>query len=194
MLPVTPGSYRVTDGINIELINIHELGDVILTGYGKLDTVKISFLLPARPYPFSYGSEPEGYIGQLKAWAKTGERLRFIVSGTGINVPVIIEDFTRGEEDGTNDVYGELSLREYRDLQAVQVAPKEENSPRNPPEESKPSAEYTVQTGDTLSAICRKYYGDASADTYNRLAAYNGRPNPHIIYTGETVKIPQPLP
>ena len=44
---------------------------------------------------------------------------------------------------------------------------------------------YTVKSGDTLSAIARKYN-----TTYQKLAAYNGIANPNMIYAGQKIKIP----
>lgn len=44
---------------------------------------------------------------------------------------------------------------------------------------------YTVKSGDTLSAIARKYN-----TTYQKLAAYNGIANPNLIYAGQKIKIP----
>lgn len=44
---------------------------------------------------------------------------------------------------------------------------------------------YTVKSGDTLSAIARKY-----GTTYKVLAAYNGISNPNIIRVGQKIKIP----
>lgn len=44
---------------------------------------------------------------------------------------------------------------------------------------------YTVQKGDTLSGIAKKY-----GTTYQKLAEYNGIANPNIISVGQKIKIP----
>lgn len=44
---------------------------------------------------------------------------------------------------------------------------------------------YVVKSGDTLSAIAKKYN-----TTYKALAEYNGIANPNIIYPGQKIKIP----
>lgn len=49
---------------------------------------------------------------------------------------------------------------------------------------------YTIVSGDTLSVICRRYYGKSSAKYYNALAKYNGIKNPHLIYPGVTIQVP----
>lgn len=47
---------------------------------------------------------------------------------------------------------------------------------------------YTVQSGDTLSAIAQKYYGDAMQ--YKKIAHYNNISNPDLIQVGQKIKIP----
>ena len=47
---------------------------------------------------------------------------------------------------------------------------------------------YTVAAGDTLSAICRRFYGDATL--YGRLAAANGIANPNLIHPGQVLRLP----
>ncbi len=44
---------------------------------------------------------------------------------------------------------------------------------------------YTVQKGDTLSGIAKKY-----GTTYQKIAAYNGIANPNLIRPGQKIKIP----
>lgn len=47
---------------------------------------------------------------------------------------------------------------------------------------------YTVQSGDTLSAIAKRVYGDANA--YRMIANANGISNPNRISVGQTIRIP----
>lgn len=193
VLPVTPDSYRVSAGVNVEVVNIHQLGDAIVAGYGTLATITISCLLPANSYKFSKSGSPEPYIKKLTAWEKGKARLRFIVSSTNVNVPVIIQEIAYGERDGTNDIYADIILREYRRLEAVKVA-KTSDGTRAEANKTGNVQTITIKYGDTLSALCHQYYGNGTADYYNRLAAYNNIANPHLIYAGNTLKIPQPLP
>lgn len=50
---------------------------------------------------------------------------------------------------------------------------------------------YTIQSGDTLSAIAKKYYGDANA--YNKIFEANREVigDPDKIYPGQRIRIPQ---
>lgn len=190
ILPITPPEFEVSHGINIETINIHTIGDVILPGYGTLSTIKIDCILPAHKYPFNQSGAkitPYNYIKKFRAWCDNHTVLRFVVSGTAVNVQILITDITYRERDGTGDVYATISMREYRKLTVVQTK-KTGNTTRGT-EKSKPGADkYTIKSGDTLSAICRKHYGDSSL--YSGLAKYNGIKNPNLFYVGNTLKLP----
>lgn len=47
---------------------------------------------------------------------------------------------------------------------------------------------YTVQAGDSLSAIAQKYYGDEME--YKKIAHYNNISNPDLIQPGQKIRIP----
>lgn len=49
---------------------------------------------------------------------------------------------------------------------------------------------YTVEPGDTLSAIALKYYGSAGRTSYMRIAEHNGIDNPDLIRVGQKLVIP----
>lgn len=190
VLPVTPPSFEVSHGINVETINIHTLGDVVLPGYNTLATIKIDCMFPARKYPFVQphtNFDPYSYIKKIKNWSDKRTITRFIVSSTDVNMPVIIQDISYGEKDGSGDVYASLTLREYRRLSVVQ-ATKTGNKARSASKAPSGTQNYTIKRGDTLSAICRKFYGVASLNP--KLAAYNGIKNPDLIIAGKTLKIP----
>lgn len=60
-------------------------------------------------------------------------------------------------------------------------------TPEVKPEPINPSSEtvYIVKSGDTLSGIAKKY-----GTTYQKLAEYNGIPDPNKIITGQKIRIP----
>ena len=190
VLPVTPPSFEVSHGIKIETINIHKLGDVILPGYGTLPTIRIDCMFPAQKYSFNQPKtnlDPYSYIKKLEAWCNNHTILRFIVSNTVVNEQIIITDIAYGEKDGTGDVYATINIRGYRKL-AVSQTNKTGNKPRANDNPSSKAQVYVIKRGDTLSALCRKFYGNASL--YQKLAAYNGIKNADLIYAGNTLKIP----
>ena len=192
-LPVTPERYQISHGQTIETVNIHQLGDIALPGRPTLCRIDLDLLLPSSPrsYSLPWIEDPEWYLWHWRMWADQGTVLRFVVSDTYINLPVLVEQFSDGEQDGTGDRYCALTLREYRYLEAAQLGAAasvgETRAAETPPD---PPQQYTVVRGDCLSVICRRFYGDGSAAVYKPLAAYNGIKNPNLIYPGQVIKLP----
>ena len=194
-LPVTPARYAWGVGRNMETIHISQLGDVYRPGgRSRFSGEALECLLPAQNYPWMEPgaiANPQYYLDILTAWAAAGEPVRYIVSGTEINTLVYLESVEWREQDGTGDVYASLWLREYTELAAQETAgAAATGNGARPAERSGDQKSYTIVWGDTLSAICRRYYGKYSADYYNALARYNGIQNPHLIYPGTTITIP----
>ena len=190
VLPVTPPSFELSSGINVETINIHTVGDVILPGHSTLSTFKIDCMLPAKKYSFNQpkaSTRPYDYIKKFEGWKDKSTILRFVVSGTTVNVQSIITDVSYGEKDGTGDVYVTITFREYRKLSVVQVN-KTGNNARASEKSKTGTDHYVVKKGDTLSAICRKYYGDSSL--YSKLASYNNIKNANLIYVDQKINLP----
>lgn len=190
ILPITPPSFSIGKGNNIETINIHALGDVILAGYGTLATIQIDCMLPAKEYPFSFSTqEPYSLVDEFSKWIDDKKIIRFVISDTPINIAVLMQSIEYSETDGTNDVYASITLREYRELSIVKVSTMEtQNKPRITVSPPVKSSSYTIVKGDTLSSICRKFYGNANL--YSKLAKVNNIKNPNLIYAGNTLKIP----
>lgn len=191
ILPVTPDNFSIDHGIRMETINIHTVGDVNIAGYTTLATIKIDCMFPASPYPFINAGtvlEPYYYVNAIQKWCDDRKMLRFVVSGTPFNISVKVESISSSERDGTNDVYSSITLREQRILNAVTVQTASSNSNRRTGSATDTAKTYPVKRGDTLSAICRKIYGDASL--YSKLAKYNNIKNPSLIYVGQIIKLP----
>jgi len=192
ILPVTPKDFEIQNGINIETVNIHALGDIIIAGYRKLGGFKIPCLLPARDYPFAHvtGKDPYEYVERFNKWCQERVALRFIISDTPVNTPALIESVQYGEKDGTGDVYMTLNLREYREISMTQTQKREQtgNATREEPAARATADTYVVVKGDTLSAISRKFYGDASLCYV--LADFNAIKNANLIFPGQSIKIP----
>lgn len=198
-LPVTPAGYSWAVGRNMETINISQLGDVYRPGgRSRFAGDALECLLPAKEYPWMEPGavpNPQHYLDVLTAWAAAKEPVRYIVTGTDINTLVYLESVEYREQDGTGDVYASIRLREYADLEAREVSlagvpDANTGNTSRPAESSGASCSYTIVSGDTLSAICRRYYGKYTATYYNALAKYNGIKNPHLIYPGTTITIP----
>ena len=196
-LPVTPDSYEWGTGKNMETVNISQLGDVYLPGGRARHAGTISCLLPAQDYPFCEAgavASPQYYLDILKAWAVGKSPVRLIITGTEINASVYIEEVTESEKDGSGDVYCTIRLREHVDLEAREVSDAYAAFYTGTAGRTggSPDSEIThkVISGDTLSMLCRRYYGSGTAAYYSALAKYNSIKNPHLIYVGQTIRIP----
>lgn len=192
-LPVTPRSYPMAAGRAVERLDMAQTGQIALPGLQTLFTGTLEFMLPARAYPFLTAgavADPSHYIGQLTAWSRDANVCRYIVTGTDINIPVLLGPLEYGEDDGTNDVNCKLPLYEYRYLEETKVEKVTQNNARTVDPASGPetAGSYTVVKGDSLWAICKKFYGDGSL-AY-KLATANGIANPNLIFPGQVLTLP----
>ena len=151
-------------------------------------------LLPAQQYPFMVpGSRaaPYEYLYDLEVWCDKGAQLQWIVSGTSVNASVVIEEITQGEQDGTNDLYLTIAMRQWQRLETPVLALSGGGAAtaRDSQTGAASTKTYTVQSGDCLWSLAEKYYGDGSQ--YKKLAAANPEiTNPNLIYPGQVLTIP----
>ena len=178
--------------MTVQTVDVYTLGPYSVPVYDARSSFTLDCLLPSsnRSYCVQYTEQPA-----LLAWLQrqiTGKtRMRFIVSGTAVNIPVYLTGMEYGEQDGTNDLYATLTLQPYATLAAPVVqaaavpdtAAKRETAPQQTAQTT-----YTVKDGDNLWNICRRFYGDGSL--CYKLAAYNGIQNANLIHTGQLLKIP----
>lgn len=192
VLPVTPSGYRITHGHQSVQVDMHGTGPVNLPGEAALLDETIEGFFPAHAYPFNQpeaSTNPFEPLETLEKWSDAGVPVRFIVSDTPVNALVLLDPITYQERDGTGDVYYTLRIRGYRILTAcVTESEATGNAQRAVETEPAHANTYVVQKGDSLSAIARRVYGDASL--YGRLAAANAIANPNLIYPGQVLSLP----
>lgn len=192
VLPITPESFSVSHGVNVQTVNINELGDAHFAGYSTLSNITLTGIFPANAYDFAtyHVTDPYEYVAQIKALIDARNPVRFLVSGTDVNLPVLVESMDYGEQDGTNDVYYTITLSGYRYLSTATVPEDATEATATRAVETQPEhpTTYTVVKGDTLGAIARKYYGDTSM-AY-KLATANGIKNPNLIRVGQVINLP----
>lgn len=192
VLPVTPESYTIDHGNHVETVNLHTIGDYHLPGGRTLFTCTLSGMLPRKRYAFvmpEASLDPYTYIDFFEFSSDRREVCRFVVSDTPTIADVLIENWQYGERDGTNDVYYTLTLRRFipaqgaRTQSLVTAAPARGTSPQTAVQQT-----YTVVRGDTLSAIAKRFYGNAAL--YPSLAKANSIANPDLIHPGQVLKLP----
>ena len=195
--PVTPSEIALNGSSDISTQKINNLGEISLFSGKKLKTANINSFFPNKVYSFCNYSDfepPYEFVKRIEGWLSNGDKLRYIVTGMNINIPVIITNFEYMEKDGTGDVYFNLSLTESVPINITKTTKSNENS-NSRTEENAPSTKTTthkVVKGDSLWAIAKKYLGDGSK--YPQIKEKNKSKYPslsknNIIYVGWVLEI-----
>jgi LysM repeat protein len=202
--PVTPSEVSCEASAVINTENVNDLGSVSLFGGTELRTIPISSFFPNRQYSFCTYSNvepPYEFVSKIEKWQNEGKKLRYIVSDGHTNIPVMINSFSYREQDGTGDVYFDLSLIEYKEIKLNKTTSSNNNSNNNSTDRTtenapKPTGEnktHKVVKGDSLWAIAQKYYGDGSQYPKIKEAnkdKYSSLSNNNIIYSNWELVIP----
>lgn len=199
MLPVNPESFAFTEKHNNTSVNVNSIGEVNLLGKRNLKTGTISSHFPKRDRNYANNSgrqAPYTYINKLLSWKSSGKPVRLIITGTKINFQVTIETLKYGEQDGTGDVYYDLTLKEYRaveikktKLKKKKKTTKKKSKPKRPAAKKKTKT-YTVKSGDCLWNIAKRFYGNGAQYTKIYNANRGKIKNPNLIYPGQVLTIP----
>ncbi len=197
-LPVLPPGYEIKYSQNNTEVNITNYGPVNVIGKRNLGTTELQSFFPNKSYGFAqYSGYPEANecVSLINGWMDNP--VRYIVTGTSINLLMTIEEFTHAEQDGTGDIYYTISLKEYRIPNATPVKKQESKTSKtitklNTAREVKKvaSTTYTVKTGDSLSLIAKRLTGNANnwRAIYNQNRSMIGG-NPNSIKPGQKLVI-----
>lgn len=181
-LPVTPKSFDVSVAHKNTVVNIVSLGEINLLGKTGLRSITLSSFFPAQDYYFAKADrkEPKYYIDKLEKWRKSNTIIRFIINGV-INMQCTMESFSWGQQDGTNDIYYDITLKEYRTVSTKKRTQKKIKATK-----------HKIKKGDTLSRIAKKYYGKSGATYRNKIYKANKKiiKNKNKLPKGKTIKIP----
>ena len=203
--PVTPSEISCETSANISTESVNDLGNVSLFSGVELRTIPINSFFPNKDYSFCTYSNvepPYEFVSKIEKWQNEGKKLRYIVSDGYTNIPVMINSFSYREQDGTGDVYYDLSLIEYKEIKLNKTTSNSSNNSSNNSTDRttenapKPSGEnktHKVSSGDSLWAIAQKYYGDGSQYPKIKEAnkdKYSSLSNNNIIYIGMELVIP----
>ena len=114
----------------------------------------------------------------------------------------MINSFSYREQDGTGDVYFDLSLIEYKEIKLNKTTSSTDNNSNNnstdrttenTPKPTRENKTHKVVKGDSLWAIAQKYYGDGSQYPKIKEAnkdKYTSLSNNNIIYSNWELVIP----
>ena len=201
--PVTPSEVSCETSANISTESVNDLGNVSLFSGVELRSIPINSFFPNRQYSFCTYSNvepPYEFVSKIEKWQNEGKKLRYIVSDGYTNIPVMINSFTYREQDGTGDVYFDLSLIEYKEIKLNKTTSADnsnnnttDRTTENAPTPTGENKTHKVVKGDSLWAIAQKYYGDGSQYPKIKEAnkdKYTSLNNNNIIYSNWELVIP----
>ena len=216
LLPVTPESLTIkvkNQNKTLTLINEKEINILKLP---KLSDVEFDVLLPQSSYPFANAlvQPPEYYLSYFEKLKTDRTHFQFIVSRTLPNGKVLfhsdmkvsLEEYEI-QEDAEKlgfDIKVKIKLKQWQDygtktlkltqpaagantdsaqVQAVVESSRDDST-------APKTKSYTVQSGDCLWNIAKKYLGDGSRYTEIYEMNQDKIINPNLIYPGQTLVLP----
>lgn len=201
-LPVNPSEVTIRREKQIETVNIINLGEVDFTTGEKLKEISFSSFFPAE-YDPSYCRypdlpDPQEAMDLLTKWTQEKDPVRLIITGTAVNVLVLVTAHTsyfRGGEPG--DVYYDLTLRTWREVkvrtaaEAATVVVAGVSTQGSRPDTKPVPKVYIVKPGDSLWKIAKLQLGDGSKykAIYDANKAVIG-PDPNLIKPGMKLVMP----
>lgn len=206
-LPINPSSVEFTEKQLNQVITLLNIGEANLKGKRGLKSTKLSSFFPSQNSPhYRYAKKsPKRYVSQLQEWKMAGKIVRVIITDMGINLAMLIDEFTYSMKEGDGDIYYTLSLSEYRKLNvpSVNIETKvRTNGLAERPNTVAAPPTHTVVSGDTLWGIAKTNYGngaqctkiysansgviEAAAKSHGRSSSQNG----NWIYPGTVLTIP----
>lgn len=195
LLPVTPSSYELGHGNEIETVRATAIGDVNIKSHKRLQTVVLRGFFTVQNYPFatvgSYSTAID-YVNAVKRMVDGSRPVRLIITdgeSTKINKLFYAAEITYSEDGTTGgDINYTITLREYRSIATESTGGRKLVRPQ-PTAPANPKT-YTAVAGDYLCKIARKFYGNSD---WKKLYEANKDvigPNPNILYVGQVLRIP----
>jgi hypothetical protein len=195
--PVNPSEVIIRRDKSFETISIIRGGELDVPQGVKVKEIAFSSFFPA-VYDASYCKyqqlpDPQTAMNQLNTWMEGRDPLRLIITGTDVNVLVMLSAHNssfKGGEPG--DVYFDLIFRTWKDYKIRTLDESSGYSAGQTRPDIKPvSATYQVQPGDSLWSIAKMKLGSGSRwrDLYegNRMVIGD---DPDLILPGQELVMP----
>ena len=202
-LPVNPEEIKRSRELNIETYQVLEEGQVSIPSYCSLEEYSFEAEFPSQDVNYMEpGAEADAdyYEKMFRKAQKNKKPIRFIASNDisdDISVKVLVKSVEVVEKAGEEgDKYISLTLLEYKGagkryvaVQTPDATVKQEETPLAENPAVTANKTHTVQSGDTLWGIAKKYYGNGSQ--YQKIVSANPSiKNPNLIYPGQVFTIP----
>lgn len=213
LCPVAPSKLQLKIGNKNKTMTLINEGEVNILKQAGLTEISFDLLLPNVKYPFAtYKSGFEGanyFLGELEKLKTDRKPFQFIVTRLfpngkmlfDTNMKVSLESYEIKEDAKQGfDVVVSVKLKQYRDfgtktckiISTGTTTSASVESTRSTETSPAPSANqtYTVQKGDCLWNIAKKYYGNGSKYTVIADANKGKIKNANLIYPGQVLTIP----
>ncbi len=202
-IPVLPEKLSIQTAGKNDKTTVIGLGEINILRQKGLREVSWESLFPAHLAPYVTAGKPMApmeYVKAIQEVRDAEEPIIFLIIGADldINIRFGIDSFDyeeRGREVG--DIYYEITLIEWKDYSPKRIVlssdpakPAKAQAPRRAGSPPVPKT-YTVQKGDCLWSIAKRFYGRGSDYTkiYNANKKTIGS-NPNLIYPGQVFIIP----
>lgn len=204
-LPVVPEELELESPFGINKIDVAQLGAVTTAGFRGLKAIALESFFPRDYNPtycdFRDFDTPETYVKRIEKWRDLRNPLQLVITGTHINMAVLIDDFTTSITAGNvGDIYFTISLSQHKAPSSTLITPsststvgKNETRPNKINTASvTATTTYTVKKGDSLWKIATQFYSKGSEwrKIYNANKSVVGA-NPNLIYPGQKLVIPK---
>jgi len=170
--PINPEEVRISREKGIETVNILSYGEFDFHSGEKLKEIGFSSFFP-KMYDSGYCNyenipDPKLAMNLLNVMIQNKKPVRLIISGTGVNVLVLVmgheTTFRGGEPD---DIYFDLTLRTWREpkvhtKKVSSTTSKSSTKATGRTDTKKKPKTYTVKSGDSLSKIAKLELGNSS--------------------------------
>lgn len=199
-LPVLPDQLEIKTGLTNTTFEVINLGEIGIIGNRKLHTVSITSFFPKYYASYcQYSGIPEPYeaVGKIEKWRDSKKPIRLAITGTPVNMPCMIEEFSYREKGGQpGDVYYDLSLKEYRFIRPIVIVQSTATGSTRLMVTSKRADErqiprtYIVKKGDSLYIIAKRYYNNGTKwrQLYENNKDVIGK-DPDLIQQGMVLKL-----
>jgi LysM repeat protein len=205
-LPVNPEEIKRSRNLNIETYQVLGTGQVSIPTYYELEQYSFEAEFPSQEYHYLESgakADADYYEKMFRKAQKNKKVIRFIASNgitDDISIKVLVKSVSVTEKAGEEgDKYISLTLMEYKApgkryvaVTTPTAAVKQEDTSSTATATENPAVTegktHTVQSGDTLWGLAKKYYGDGSQ--YPKIASANSIANPNVISVGQVLMIP----
>ncbi|RCX16463.1 LysM domain-containing protein [Fontibacillus phaseoli] len=200
-LPVNPEEVSVKTSYGYEDVQVTQLGEYTVIGEPVLKEYSFASFFPRDYHPgyCEYEDLPKPWdtVEKIEKWMHSRKPIRLDITGSKIKGLVTIRSFQYSERAGNpGDVYFQLELKEYKEVQFRQVETSGSGKAmvitgEHRPDTKVPPSFYIVAPGDTLWKIAQRTLGNG--DRWKEVYAANqtviGK-NPNRIYPGQKLVIP----